>query len=362
MSHGQTWEMAKPGSFLQAMSITGQMHRGAGGTYVLALWLDRFQRLSIGRLGDIGFPAGWYLYVGSALGPGGLKSRLMRHRRHLGKDKRAHWHVDYLREHAIWGGVWGSASELKLECSWADALRGLPGAEIVAPGFGASDCRCSAHLVRVSALPDDDWFARSLGAERIAMGNEELDELLRTLATGGDKAREAASFAIGRFGAVAIGPLTDMLDSSDANVRWWAARALAEVGDDGAVPPLVTTLTDPDPDVRACAALALGRIGDGNAAPALALRLGEESAFVAGIAADALAMIGEPAVEALAEILLDQDPHARLLAVKALGRIRSQRAISPLFSVLEDPSYLVRYYAQEGLEALGVGMIVLSRA
>jgi hypothetical protein len=194
------------------------------------------------------------------------------------------------------------------------------------------------------------------------MGNEELDELLRTLASGGDKAREAASFAIGRFGAAAIGPLTDMLDSSDANVRWWAARALAEVGNDSAVPPLVATLADPDPDVRACAALALGRIGDGNAAPALALRLGEESAFVAGIAADALAMIGEPAVEALAEILQDQDPHTRLLAVKALGRMRSQRAIGPLFSVLEDSSYLVRYYAQEGLEALGVGMIVLSRA
>lgn len=329
---------------------------------MLALRLDRYQRISIGQLGDIGFPAGLYLYVGSALGPGGLRSRLLRHRRHLGRNKRAYWHIDYLREHAIWGGVWGCASERRVECAWADAVRCLPGAVVVAQGFGASDCRCPTHLVRVPVLPDDDWFARSLGAERIVMGNEELDELLRTLNSGEEKAREAASLAIGRFGAAAIAPLAAMLGSGDANVRWWAARALAEVSGDGSVPPLVATLTDPDPDVRACAALALGRVGDGSAASALALRLGEESAFVAGIAADALSMIGEPAVDALAEIFSDRDPHARLLAVKALGRIRSQRAIGPLFSALEDPSYLVRYYAQEALEALGVGMIVLSRA
>jgi len=123
---------------------------------------------------------------------------------------------------------------------------------------------------------------------------------------------------------------------------------------------LKDVLNDGDPDLRACAALALGRIRDASAAPALATRLGDASAFVASIAADALSLIGEPAVETLAESLASPEPHTRLLAVRALSRIKSQEAIGPLFGVLQDPSYLVRYYAQEALEALGVGMVLFS--
>jgi len=80
---------------------------------------------------------------------------------------------------------------------------------------------------------------------------------------------------------------------------------------------------------------------------------------VASIAADALSMIGEPAVEPLAEMLSDASPHTRLLAVRALGRIGTRGTLAPLFGALEDSSYLVRYYAQEALEALGVGMVFL---
>ena len=330
------------------------------GTYVLALWLEAPCELSVGRLGAFRFPAGWYLYVGSAFGPGGLLARLGRHWRRLASGKHAHWHLDYLREQAVWAGAWGCDSSHRLECTWAATLHRLPGAEIVVPGFGASDCRCRTHLVRVPALPDEDWFASALGATRISVADKELDELLEALISGDDDSREAAAVALGRFGGAAAEPLASLLVSEDADARWWAARALAEVGTDGAVPPLVDALEDPEPDVRACAALALGQIGDGVAAPDLAARLADESAFVASIAADALSMIGQPAVGALAEKLDDTSPHIRLLAVRALGRIGSQSAIGPLFGVLEDPSYLVRYYAREALEALGVGMVFLA--
>ena len=126
-----------------------------------------------------------------------------------------------------------------------------------------------------------------------------------------------------------------------------------------AVEPLLSVLSDPDPDMRACAALSLGRVGEGQAAPTLTVLLTDESAFVASIAADALAMIGQPAVEPLAKMLAEESSHARLLAVRALGHIGTQNAIAPLFGALQDPSYLVRYYAQEALEALGVGMVFL---
>ena len=46
--------------------------------------------------------------------------------------------------------------------------------------------------------------------------------------------------------------------------------------------------------------------------------------------------------------------------MRALGRIGDERAIGPLCGVLDDPSYLVRHYAEEALEALGVGMVYLA--
>jgi HEAT repeat protein/Uri superfamily endonuclease len=330
------------------------------GTYVLALWLDRACRISVGRLGEFEFPAGWVLYVGSARGPGGLAARLARHRRRTASGKRPHWHVDYVREYAVWAGAWARRSGERLECTWAAALGQRPGARIVVPGFGASDCRCPAHLVHLPALPDEAWMADILGVERVVVGMDELDELLETLVSGNDDSREAAAIALGRFGATAVGRLAALLAGPDADARWWAARALAEVGTAGAVPPLLEALGDPVPDVRACAALALGRIGDGAGAPALAERLGDESAFVASVAADALSMIGDPAVGPLAEKLQDESAHARLLAVRALARIKSPRTIGPLFGVLEDPSYLVRFYARQALEALGVGMVFMA--
>ncbi|MGD9375211.1 MAG: DUF123 domain-containing protein [Anaerolineae bacterium] len=330
------------------------------GTYVLALVLDTPRRLAVGRLGVFEFPPGWYLYVGSARGGGGLAARLARHRRHLGTEKRAHWHIDYVREAASWGGAWIRPSRMSLECEWAQLLYALPGATVTASRFGASDCRCPGHLVRVDSLPGDEWFASTLGAVRVTMGEGWMDNLLEILGSGDEDSRETAAVALGAYGAGAAEPLAGLLAADDVDTRWWAVRALAETGGPRAVALAVDALTDADPDVRACAALVLGRIGDAEAAEPLASCLTDNSAFVAGVATDALAMMGEPAVAALVEMLADAKPHARVLAVRALERIKSPEAIGPLYEVLDDPSYLVRYHAQEALEALGAGMVFMA--
>lgn len=333
---------------------------GIIGAYVLALYLTSPCTITIGRFGEFDFPAGWYLYVGSARGPGGLQARLARHRRRLTKDKRARWHIDYLRDYAEWGGTWTRASDRRLECAWAAKLRRLPESAIPVPGFGASDCTCPAHLLFVPRLPGDGWFRSVLGAERTVVEKVELDELLEMLTGGDDETRERSALALARFGAEAVERLSVMLVDGDVDARWWAARALAEMKNHDVVRPLAGALLDKDPDVRACAALALGRLGDGAAAPELVARLADESTFVASVAADALSMIGEPAIPSLTEMLADENPHVRLLAVRALGRIKSSQAVGPLFGMLEDSSYLVRYYAQEALEALGVGMVFVA--
>ena len=114
------------------------------GTYALILELDQETVITVGRLGTFRFPAGYYAYVGSALGSGGLAARLARHRR---QDKRTRWHIDYVLAHARIVDVRVDESGQRLECTWARALLSRPGAQIVAPRLGSSDCACPSHLV-----------------------------------------------------------------------------------------------------------------------------------------------------------------------------------------------------------------------
>jgi len=126
------------------------------GTYALLLHLDTPQTLQIGALGMLAFPSGWYLYVGSAHGPGGLTARLARHRRRAGK--RFHWHIDYVRAVTRLAEVWIRSENGHQECAWATATAALPGARIIAPRFGASDCHCPSHLFHFAGRPDSAAF------------------------------------------------------------------------------------------------------------------------------------------------------------------------------------------------------------
>jgi Uri superfamily endonuclease len=121
-----------------------------GGTYALLLACPQSRKLRIGRLGDRRIPRGWFIYVGSAFGPGGLKSRCLRHLRPL---RRLHWHIDYLRPAASLQGIWFSADPVPREHLWAETIAGMPGAGIPIPRFGASDCRCRSHLFHLAARP-----------------------------------------------------------------------------------------------------------------------------------------------------------------------------------------------------------------
>jgi hypothetical protein len=66
------------------------------GTYVLVLSSRSTDLIQIGRLGALQLQLGFYVYVGSALGPVGVRGRLAHH---LKPSRRPHWHIDYLRAH-----------------------------------------------------------------------------------------------------------------------------------------------------------------------------------------------------------------------------------------------------------------------
>lgn len=130
--------------------VWGQMLPSDPGTYVVLLCMEGSTTVNAGALGSLRCEPGWYLYVGSAMGPGGLKARIGRH---LEKDKKCRWHVDYLRMNARVAGVWFARGKRKRECFWAARLYSLAGSSVPFRGFGASDCRCPAHLYRFDKRP-----------------------------------------------------------------------------------------------------------------------------------------------------------------------------------------------------------------
>jgi len=118
------------------------------GIYHLLIQLLQPQEIIVGKLGCFRFPSGYYVYTGSALN--GLKARVARHRR---KEKRLHWHIDYLLQHAKIIDVAFYITTARLECEYNRRIMNLPDAQIIVPRFGASDCKCDAHLVYFSNMP-----------------------------------------------------------------------------------------------------------------------------------------------------------------------------------------------------------------
>lgn len=126
------------------------------GNYVLLLHLPANARLTIGKLGTFVFPAGWYAYVGSAFGAGGLVGRL---KHHLQPVDKPHWHIDYLRQAARVEEIWLSPSETQHEQEWVELMLAIPGAMILVEGFGASDSDKESHLIYFDVRPLLEDFA-----------------------------------------------------------------------------------------------------------------------------------------------------------------------------------------------------------
>lgn len=183
-----------------------------------------------------------------------------------------------------------------------------------------------------------------------------LEQLLADLKSGEEDRAEAAVPALGPHGPQAIEALQQLLQSPIVDHRWWAARALSEFPTDQARAALIQALDDPASEVRQCAALALQHNPSPDAIPSLVTSLDADDRLLARLAADALAAIGADAVPALAETAQRGNGRVRIEAVRALADMRQPEAIGPLFKAIDDPSSVVQHWAEQGLDALGIGM------
>ena len=133
--------------------------KAEAGTYVLVMKNTAVEELRIGSHGLLEIKPGFYLYVGSAFGPGGVAARVGRHCR---DDKKLRWHIDYLRQAVTVEEAWYSHSTKRLEHDWAHALSQLDGMETI-PGFGSSDRPCPSHLFFNASWPEPRLLAVTTG-------------------------------------------------------------------------------------------------------------------------------------------------------------------------------------------------------
>lgn len=138
------------------------------GCYSLIIELKRQKTIRVGKLGQAVFPAGTYVYTGSAMK--GLGPRI---RRHCAKTKKAHWHIDYLlilqearvRQIILYPDAPGQ------ECRQNQRIAARVGAVVVLKNFGASDCKsgCPSHLLYFAK----DFFPRYIDHEGAPETHEE---------------------------------------------------------------------------------------------------------------------------------------------------------------------------------------------
>ncbi len=112
--------------------------------YFVIFKLDGNKKIRVGKLGEIEFREGYYVYVGSA-----KKGFSKRVKRHFSKDKKLHWHVDYLSiEARALEAFRCRADEHTLAELAGRFMEGIK-------GFGSSDCKCYSHLFYSPEYPGE---------------------------------------------------------------------------------------------------------------------------------------------------------------------------------------------------------------
>ena len=118
---------------------------------------------------------GYYVYVGSAMNS--LEKRVARHFR---REKKLHWHIDYLLKEAELLRAYLIPSDAKLEEKLSLEVSRFGEA---VPGFGAGDVKVNTNLYRFEGEPDEilrgilrkmglDWKTVKSGEETYLTGEK----------------------------------------------------------------------------------------------------------------------------------------------------------------------------------------------
>lgn len=189
-----------------------------------------------------------------------------------------------------------------------------------------------------------------------------LQDVLNELISGDDRRAEKVIPSVVELGGAAIPALLELTRSRLEDQRWWAVRALA-ASPHTQTEDLLPLLNDSAPQVRAATALAISLHPHEKAVATLIQALADEDAMTAGLAGNALVKIGRPAVADLIEVMNADDRktplHIRILILRTLAEIRDHRAIPVFMKSMSEESAVLQYWAQTGLERLGLDMVYI---
>ncbi len=124
------------------------------GIYLIIASLDHSCRISTRSL-SFSLKPGFYFYCGSA-----INSLAPRINRHFKREKKRHWHIDFLLDEAeILAIAPYIVADNALEHELAKLLSETDGVSGI-PGFGAGDCNCNTHLFYADSLCIEGIFKR----------------------------------------------------------------------------------------------------------------------------------------------------------------------------------------------------------
>ncbi len=109
--------------------------------YLLFLKVKKNFAVKVGSLGKIEFGKGFYVYVGSA------KNSRKRILRHFKRNKKLHWHIDYLTSNENCSPLFAYVIEKDVESQLANYLSKY---YFSIKDFGASDTKDGSHLFRIA--------------------------------------------------------------------------------------------------------------------------------------------------------------------------------------------------------------------
>jgi HEAT repeat protein len=185
-----------------------------------------------------------------------------------------------------------------------------------------------------------------------------INVLLEDLTSGNDQRAEIASIKLAALGSKVLPTLKQNLASKVIDVRWWAVRTLAQM-DSPPIELLLNALDDHSQEVRQCASLAICHNPDPRAVKPLLQLLKDLDTVTSNLAATALISIGKESIPNLLEFYKELTGVSRIEAARAIACIVDQRAIKLLMSALDEDSLAINYWAEEGLNRLGLGMVYL---
>ncbi|MFW9977251.1 MAG: DUF123 domain-containing protein [Candidatus Thorarchaeota archaeon] len=122
------------------------------GVYSLIIYIPERLSIKVGARQEETFDDGYWVYIGSAQGKGSttIENRL---RRHFRREKKMHWHIDYLLDSnvTLLDAIWSESKENQ-ECKLIEQLLATHRFSLGPRSFGAGDCKqgCGSHILRVN--------------------------------------------------------------------------------------------------------------------------------------------------------------------------------------------------------------------